>query len=215
MDSVLGAVENPTRRKIIARLSEEPNYQLQLSKDLGLSQQLIAKHLGSMEDAGLVSAVLEDSPRGPQRKEYLLAKSVSVTIDISPSLFRARVFSFGSRPGDQDFEQAQLAGRMNDVMRYPDEATKIKPLTQVISEVDAKLKEMEERRAVLLYIRNMAMREAVRLSGVLSAADRRNVLHYLLKEQSDSIDDISRTLGLQQEVVGEIVDQMEEELASQ
>jgi len=62
LDSVLGAVENPTRRKIIERLSREPNYQLQLSKELGLSQQLVAKHLESMEDAGLVGTVLEDSP---------------------------------------------------------------------------------------------------------------------------------------------------------
>ena len=29
LDAVLGTVENPIRRKIIARLSEEPNYQLQ------------------------------------------------------------------------------------------------------------------------------------------------------------------------------------------
>jgi len=45
LDAVLGTVENPIRRRIIARLSQEPNYQLQLSKELGLSQQLVAKHL--------------------------------------------------------------------------------------------------------------------------------------------------------------------------
>jgi predicted transcriptional regulator len=99
IDSVLGAVENPIRRRIIARLSEEPNYQLQLSRELGVSQQLIAKHLLSMEDAGLVSTMREDSPRGPQRKEYMLRKSLSVTVDVAPNLFRIRVFSFGSFPG--------------------------------------------------------------------------------------------------------------------
>ena len=47
---MLGTVENPIRRRIIARLSQKPNYQLQLSKELDISQQLVAKHLGSMED---------------------------------------------------------------------------------------------------------------------------------------------------------------------
>ena len=69
LDAVLGTVENPIRRRIIARLSEEPNYQLQLSKELGISQQLVAKHLLTMEDAGLVSTIAQDSPRGPPRKE--------------------------------------------------------------------------------------------------------------------------------------------------
>ena len=31
LDSVLGTVENPIRRWIIAKICEEPNYQLQLS----------------------------------------------------------------------------------------------------------------------------------------------------------------------------------------
>src|SRR5271157_1987712 len=108
LDSVLGTVENPIRRRIIARLSQEPNYQLQLSKELGLSQQLVAKHLVTLEGAGLVSSVFEDSPRGPQRKEYLLKKSFSVTVDLAPNLFRARVFSFGAVPGMEDSEAGQV-----------------------------------------------------------------------------------------------------------
>jgi predicted transcriptional regulator len=77
LDAVLGTVENPIRRRIISKISEEPNYQLQLSKELKISQQLVAKHLVTMERAGLVSSVSQDSPRGPQRKEYLLKNSCS------------------------------------------------------------------------------------------------------------------------------------------
>src|SRR5271157_708529 len=161
-DAVLGTVENPIRRRIIARLSEEPNYQLQLSKELGLSQQLVAKHLITMEDAGLVSTVSQDSPRGPQRKEYLLKKSFSVTIDLAPSLFKARVFSFGAVPGMEDSEAGQVIAKVNEVMRYPEEITKIRPLAEIVREVDRKLNQMEEQRAVLLYLRNFALMEAAR-----------------------------------------------------
>ena len=215
LDSVLGAVENPIRRRIIARLSVEPNYQLQLSKELGVSQQLVAKHLVSMEDAGLVSTVLEDSPRGPQRKEYMLRKSVSVTVDLAPSLFRARIFSFGPVPGaTEGAEQGQLAGKMNEILRYPDEASRIGALAKIINEVDGKLKQMEDQRAVLLYLRSVALREAAKASTSLGTSDRKKVLHYIMREQRNSIIDMSASLGLQQQVVGDILEQIEKEFTA-
>ena len=215
LDAVLGTVENPIRRRIIARLSQKPNYQLQLSRELAISQQLVAKHLGNMEDLGLVSTILEDSPRGPQRKEYLLRKSLSVTIDVAPNLFRARVFSFGAVPGVEESEElVQLMAQASDAMRFPDEASKIKPLTQMVVEVDRKLKEMEEERAVLLYLRALALKEAAKLTTSLGSADRKRVLRYLMREQRDGIGDMSASLGLQEQVVGEILEEIEKEFTS-
>ncbi len=213
LDSILLAVENPVRRKIIRRLSEEPGYQLQLSKELGLSQQLVAKHLDSMEDAGFVSSMLETSPRGPKRKEYLLRRSVSITIDFAPSLFRTRVFSFGASPGVmEDSESSALIARMNDVLRYPDEAAKIGPLGEIISDLERKLKQMEEERAVLLYLRNLAMTEAARASGAFRGTNRRKTLQYLLREQNNGLNRMSTTLGLREQIVGDILVEIEKEL---
>jgi predicted transcriptional regulator len=212
LDAVLGTVENPIRRKIIARLSDEPNYQLQLSKELGLSQQLVAKHLVSMEGAGLVSTVAQDSPRGPPRKEYMLKKSFSVTIDLAPNLFRARMFSFGAVPGVHESEdRAQMAANVNEALRYPEGASRIRPLTKVVAEVDKKLKEMEEERAVLLYLRSLALREAARITTSLPSDDRRKVLRYLMREQGDGVGGISASLGLQKQVVGDILEEIERE----
>lgn len=213
LDAVLGTVENPIRRRIIARLSEEPNYQLQLSKELGISQQLVAKHLITMEDAGLVSTIAQDSPRGPPRKEYLLKKSFSVTIDLAPNLFRARMFSFGAVPGVQENEErVQMAAQVGGVLRYQEGTSRIRPLTQVVAEVDKKLKDMEEERAVLLYIRSLALREAARITTSLPSVDRRRVLRYLMREEGDGITGISESLGLQKQVVGEILEEIENEL---
>ena len=173
LDAVLGTVENPIRRRIISRISEEPNYQLQLSKELKLSQQLVAKHLVTMEKAGLVSTVSQDSPRGPQRKEYLLKNSFSVTVDLAPNLFRTRIFSFGAVPGvEETDEHAQMMTQISEVLKYPDAASRIRPLTRVVADVDRKLKEMEEERAVLLYIRSLALREATRITTSLPGVDR-------------------------------------------
>jgi len=213
LDLVLGTVDNPIRRRIIAKISEEPNYQLQLSKELEISQQLVAKHLDTMEDAGLVSTVSQDSPRGPQRKEYLLKKSFSVTIDLAPNLFRARMFSFGAVPGMQEGdERAQMAAQVSGLPRYPDGASRIRPLTRIVAEVDKKLKDMEEERAVLLYLRSLALREASRITTSLPSDDRRKVLRYLMREEGDGIGNISASLGLEKQVVGEILLEIEKEL---
>ncbi|MBI3859078.1 MAG: ArsR family transcriptional regulator [Thaumarchaeota archaeon] len=212
---VLGTVENPIRRRIIAKLSQEPNYQLQLSKELGLSQQLVAKHLVTMEGAGLVGSVLEDSPRGPQRREYVLKRSVSVTIDLTPNLFRARMFSFGATPGTHEKnDRARAVAQMNEAMRFQDESSRVGPLAEVVAEVDRKLKQMEEERAVLLYLRNLALREAVRASSSLERADRRKILRHLMREQGEGIDDMSASLGIRQSAVGEILEEIEREFVS-
>lgn len=215
LDAVLGSVENPIRRRIIAKISEEPNYQLQLSKELDISQQLVAKHLITMEDAGLVSTVSQDSPRGPQRKEYLLKKSVSVTLDLAPNLFRARIFSFGALPGVQETDDhAQVMTQISEMLRYPDAASRIRPLTRVVAEVDRKLKEMEEQRAVLLYLRSLALREAAKVSTTMPSGDRRKVLRYLMREEGSGMAAISSSLGIEREVVGDVLDEIEKELAA-
>ena len=211
LDAVLGSVENPIRRRIIARLSQEPNYQLQLSKELGLSQQLVAKHLVTMEGAGLVSTIFEDSPRGPQRKEYMLRKSFSMTIDLAPNLFRARMFSFGAAPGLREQDENFQGGEM---LRYPEEASRIRPFAQVVAEVDKKLKEMEEERAVLLYLRSLALNEAARATTSVASGDRGKVLKQILKAQGEGVGNISSTLGLHQQVVGEILEEIEKEFGA-
>ena len=211
LDAVLGTVENPIRRRIIERLSQEPNYQLQLSKELGLSQQLVAKHLVTMEGAGLVSTVFEDSPRGPQRKEYVLRKSFSVTIDLAPNLFRARMFSFGAQQGR---ENDDVASQVGEAIRYPEEASKIKPFAQIVAEVDKKLKMMEEERAVLFYLRSLALKEAARASTSVSLDDRKKVLKQIMKAQGEGIDDIAASLGLEHQAVGEIVEEIGKEFGS-
>jgi predicted transcriptional regulator len=213
LDSILVTVENPIRRRILRRLSEEPGYQLQLSRELGLSQQLVAKHLDNMEDVGLVSSMMEASPRGPKRKEYLLRKSVSITIDFAPSLFRTKVFSFSGLPELEDEESAPLVERLGEALRNPDEASRLGPLAQVIGEVDRTLGKLEDKRAVLLYIRNLAIMEATKASSALLKAGGKKTLHMLLQEQSQGLDSMSESLGLQADFIGDILSEMEKDFS--
>ena len=72
---------------------------------------------------------------------------------------------------------------------------------------------MEEERAVHLYLRGLALREAARLSTSLPGVDRKKVLRYLMREEGDGVSTICSSLGLPREVVGDILEGIEKELS--
>ena len=50
IDRLLTIIENRTRRRILEMITEAPSYPLQISKELGVSQQAIMKNLALMEE---------------------------------------------------------------------------------------------------------------------------------------------------------------------
>ena len=57
-EDVFAALGDPTRRWIVERLSGDgPQTATQLAAGLPISRQAVAKHLGSLADAGIVDAV--------------------------------------------------------------------------------------------------------------------------------------------------------------
>jgi len=215
IDSVLLTVENPVRRKIIRQLSKEPSYQLRISKELGFSQQLVAKHLDSMEDTGVVSSKMEASPHGPKRKEYLLNRSISLTIDFAPNLFRARVVEFDPIPElDLPGSSGEVFRMLADVMQRPEENAKLRPLASLIKEIDKKLAGLEDERSVLLYLRNLAMKEVSRGvgGGQTSGWEDKRVVNQLVDENEKSLRETFRGLHMGDAWVRAILSDLEREL---
>lgn len=215
IDSVLLTVENPVRRKIIKRLSKEPSYQLRISKELGFSQQLVAKHLDAMEDSGVVSSQMEASPHGPKRKEYLLNRSISLTIDFAPNLFRARVVEFDPLPElDLPGSSGEVFRMLADVMQRPEENKKLRPLASLIKEIDRKLTDIEDERSVLLYLRNLAMKEVSKAvgGGSTSGWEDKGVLNQLVDENEKSLRGTLRGLNMSDAWVRAILAELQREL---
>ncbi len=207
LDLILMILENPTRRGIIKRLSEEPNYPLQLAKDLGLGQQLVAKHLRVMENAGMVASSVESSPYGPKRRIYTLNKNVSVTLDVSKHFFKAKVVFFDSEPEREEISDtsASLMDKMDKTLEKPKQPETITPFTRIISDIDKKLEALENERAILLYIRNFAMKEASNILEMFKNSDTRRIIRYTLDEHDISVKNISESLNLREAVVRQII----------
>jgi DNA-binding transcriptional ArsR family regulator len=67
LSRVFGALADPTRRDMVARLSEGDATVGQLAEPYRMTLQAVYKHLRVLEDAGLVSR-----PRGPQPRPVRL-----------------------------------------------------------------------------------------------------------------------------------------------
>lgn len=78
--TLLGALSNPYRLKIIAILHQEKQYVSQLARELGISRPLLYLHLQKLEDANLIDGYHEISDSGKAMKYYKL-NSFSITLN--------------------------------------------------------------------------------------------------------------------------------------
>ena len=212
LDRLLQVVENPIRRRIIKRLSQEPAYALQLSKELGLGQSLIAKHMEVMEKAGLVTSVVRDTRGGPKRKKwYSLSRAFSIRMDLGPNLFieSGRTFEVGHGTKRSD-DVVRLRKRVVEATQSADDAGKLSVLSEVLSGVDERMEEIEDERTGLLEVRNLAMCEAARVASKFGELDTRKVLLHILDEHDRGVTRISEALNLREYSVRSILEELRE-----
>ena len=80
----LDLLGNNTRRSILESLTNEPKYFIQLSKEIGVSQQAVLKHLFLLENFGLIESFKAKSNlAAPDRKYFQLNRSVYLSIGIT------------------------------------------------------------------------------------------------------------------------------------
>lgn len=215
LDSALEILENPVRRRIIRRLSEEPNYPLRLAKELGLGQQLVAKHLSTMEEAGLVASSMEESPKGPRRRTYLLRKSMSVTVNVAHHLFSARVLSFiASEQRNQN--SADHHALTDSVDKALKKSSKMNYTSStLLTEIDRRLEKLENHRSILLYLRHSLVNQAPRMiNDERSVLDMKHIFPSILGKHSEDIRNISKTLNLTENVLLKVIKKLEEDLVT-
>jgi DNA-binding transcriptional ArsR family regulator len=86
LSQVFAALADPTRRDMVARLSDGDATVGQLAEPYQMSLQAVYKHLRVLEDAGLVSR-----PRGPQPRPVRLEVEALDLMDTWIERHRARV----------------------------------------------------------------------------------------------------------------------------
>ena len=89
---LLDLLGNDTRRRILESLANEPKYFIQLSKEIGVSQQAVLKHLFLLEKFGLIESFKAKSNlAAPDRKYFQLNRSVYLSIGITGNSMEIRM----------------------------------------------------------------------------------------------------------------------------
>lgn len=136
---VLEVVGNETRRRILALLSEEPQYISQIAKKLDVTQPAILKHLAVLEKTGLIEGFWRRNPLGAARKYYKICGSVDIDIAIHPKGFRV-----DERPQKMScskyLQTEREIKRLNEeINRARDVATKVSKANELMRVADSLL----------------------------------------------------------------------------
>jgi predicted transcriptional regulator len=194
LDELLSVIENPTRRKILEALVREPHYPLQLSKELGMSQQAIMKHLKVLEGYHLVSSFQEASDLGgPMRKKYCPALNFTIVVDLGPNLFSAELLT---REHIVQTVTAPAEG-----MDRKELDLQVRQLRESMAEIDRQLIELQRRREELLEDKERTMNEVALLIAKLPDYQVRKVMYEFISRPDLDPEEIARALSIRDEVV--------------
>lgn len=202
LDILLSVIENPTRRRILEALVREPHYPLQLSRELGMSQQIIMKHLKVLEDHRMVRSYPEESDQGgPMRKRYVPISGFTITVDVGLGLFNVE-----SSRREMEEEPGQRDGRSEDGEGVLDLPKSVIDLRRELSVLDGRLDELRKAREDFIDQKEKLLEEAVHLveSAPLDYGQRHVLFEYI---QHPDIDprELADYLGLRDDVVREIL----------
>jgi len=198
IDTVLMLLENPNRREILRRLTVESHYPLQLAKELKLSTQAVMKHLDVLERHGLVRCQQTPSTMGPSRKCYFAVKRLSIRLDIAPNLFETRMWEqpiriLDTQPAPDQIQNAEELVTLRASLRE---------LNRRISMIDRELADLIRIKEEQLGRANQIIKELFR------DYEEREVLHYILTHDHFTLSEISKSLGLREESIRNVLERL-------
>jgi Predicted transcriptional regulators len=192
IDTILSIVENPTRRRILQALVREPHYPLQLSKELGISQQAVMKNLEIMEKEGLISGKKENSNKGPERIVYRPTSEFTITIDMRNGMFRTRMIL----PRSDNLETDDKKNVNLDEMRAN------------ISMLDERIKDLDLMRSEFIDQRDRMIQRFMENASEVTDYELRTLLYDMLDEPDWGASEISENLRLNEGLISDMLDQI-------
>ena len=183
IDMILNMVSNPTRRRILETLTKGPSYPLQLSREIGVSQQAIMKNLDLLERNGMVISHQVSSTMGPSRAVYEPTTEFTVVIDM-----RKCMFSAGVKEESTEEEEIPETGTLEE-------------LRSQIARMDEEIEELERRRSSLINRRqNMISFAMSMLDGDGFTNLHRDLMYRMLNNPGSPEKDVIRMMSQREDI---------------
>jgi len=210
LDMLLSVIENPTRRRILEAIVREPHYPLQLSRELGMSQQAIMKHLKVLEDYALVRSFPEQSDQGgPSRKIYVPTTKFTIIVDFGPGLFDTTFVKLAM----EAMQWPRLSNRQYEgPEELPDIGEKVLEIREHLAKIDQELEALQRKREKLIERKEGALEEAAGIiEGSVEDYQTRRIIYEFVQSPALSAQEIAEQLGLRDRNVEDTIKMLKDQ----
>ena len=214
IEKVLDILGNETRRRILRYLAEEPRYFIQLSKELGVSQQAVLKHLEILQALNLVESFAEKSDlAGPDRKYYRLNRSLILTIGLSEDVFRMKMREYDNTEEAMTnltgFEEA-----WQKILDTEEIAELILKSKKLINKIDENIIRIDERRSDVVRLRQDVtnlVHEKIR-ARFNSKLERRIIYSLIESSEKIDIDNLAEEFDVREKEIIQSIEEIQKKL---
>lgn len=211
---LLDILGNETRRRILEILADEPKYFIQLSRELGVSQQAVLKHLTLLEDSGLITSFRAKSElAAPDRKYYRLNRSLYLSVGIMGDAVELDLTEIDDNERLEDAEQNETIKRFRAEAKMisdeTDHATIIESAEELLQKIDQRVDSLEEEKVALLAIKEDVMQMAHRaIREALEEELHRRIMYQVLGRRTVTIDELAETLNAREKEIREALERI-------
>jgi predicted transcriptional regulator len=204
LDELLAVLGNPLRREILSRIAQETHYPLQLSKELGVSQQAIMKHLQILRRYHLVRCTdPKSNTLGPPRKCYVGTGQFSIRIDFGPNALETHLIHVKARTEETGSEA--LETEFQSSLELESNAERLRAYKETVSKINDEVEALEDRRMALIALKQQILKQAsAEIAARSPDYQQRRLLYLITENPSTPMDDMARMLNIQREVLNRI-----------
>ncbi len=218
IDVLLEILGNETRRRILQLLADEPRYFIQLSKDLGVSQQAVLKHLEILERYGFViSSQRESEFAAPKRKYFQLNRSCMLAIGITNDTVQFVFHDIPQEPGRDILKQIELKSVQRGVTELEREKDhpKIVAMSDVLlRDINQKLRDFANTEISLLRLKQKITRmahESIRES-VAEELERQILYSTIGEDKRPDVNQLSERLDAREKEINDAIKSLRRKL---
>ncbi len=191
LDTVFQILGNNSRRKIIHLLSEEPMYFNQISKEVGIGQQAMLRHLHSLDKTGFVKSFNEKSDYGaPERKYYQLDTSFTLSISLSKDNFS---MTHNNMHISANAENLKIKDKISSMHDSPEKT--VDYLQDNLQKIEEEILLLEEKIHHLREVRQMLLQKTHDVGKDQFNDTDRKVFYSLMIDNPKSLHSVSNKTG--------------------
>ncbi len=218
IDVLLDVLGNDTRRRILQLLADEPRYFIQLSKDLGVSQQAVLKHLEILERYGFVMSFEGESDfAAPKRKYFQLNRSCMLAIGITNDAVQFVFHDIPQDAGRDTLKQGDLKSvqkAVAELEREKDHSKIVSMSDGLLREINQKLKDLANTQIALLRLKQKITRtahQAIRES--IEEELQRQILYSTIGEENrPDVNQLSEMLDAREREINDAIKSLKRRL---